>query len=155
MMTMRSLWRAAGRHALFLGTALALPVWAVGDLKGGPAVNQFNLHPPASAIAADQQWLHNFMLVICTVIFLAVFGVMFYSMFMHRKSRGAKSANFHESVGVEIAWTLVPFLIVTVMGLAATRTAHATGPRARAARTRDASALVAPPAARRVQNAGK
>ncbi len=95
---------------------------AVGNLAGGPAVNQINLHPPVTKIAGDIMGLHNFMLVICTVIFIAVFGVMFYSMIKHRKSVGAKSANFHESVGVEIAWTLVPFIIVTVMGLAATRT---------------------------------
>ncbi|MGZ5250163.1 MAG: cytochrome c oxidase subunit II, partial [Caldimonas sp.] len=118
---MRTLWRATGRLALTLGTALALPVWAVGDLAGGPAVNQINLHPPASAIAADQQWLHNFMLVICTVIFIAVFGVMFYSIVMHRRSKGARAANFHESTTVEIAWTIVPFVIVILMALPATR----------------------------------
>jgi cytochrome c oxidase subunit II len=121
MMTIRSLCRAFSRLALAFGMALALPAWAVGDLKGGPAVNQFNLHPPASAIAADQQWLHNFMLVICTVIFLAVFGVMFYSIFKHRRSKGARAANFHESTTVEIAWTIVPFVIVILMALPATR----------------------------------
>ena len=52
------------------------------------------------------------MLIICTVIFIAVFGVMFYSIWKHRKSVGHKSANFHESVKVEIAWTVIPFIIV-------------------------------------------
>ena len=61
-------------------------------------------------------------MVICTVIFIAVFGVMFYSILKHRKSVGHKAANFHESVGVEIAWTLVPFVIVIGMGALATRT---------------------------------
>jgi cytochrome c oxidase subunit II len=59
--------------------------------------------------------------VVCSVIFVAVFGVMFYSIFKHRKSKGAKPANFHESVGVEIAWTVVPFLIVIGMALPATK----------------------------------
>jgi cytochrome c oxidase subunit 2 len=121
MMTMRSLGNAASRLALMLGAALALPAYAVGDLAGGPAVNQYNLHPPASAIAEDQQWLHNFMLIICVVIFIAVFGVMFYSIVMHRKARGARAANFHESTTVEIAWTVVPFIIVILMALPATR----------------------------------
>ena len=94
---------------------------AVNDLPGGPAVNQINLHPPVTKIAADQMWLHNFMLWICTAIFVAVFGVMFYSIFKHRKSRGAKPANFHESVAVEIAWTIVPFIIVIAMALPATK----------------------------------
>jgi cytochrome c oxidase subunit II len=61
------------------------------------------------------------MLVICTVIFLGVFGVMFYSIFKHRKSKGAKSANFHESTTVEIVWTIVPFVIVIGMALPATK----------------------------------
>jgi cytochrome c oxidase subunit II len=58
---------------------------------------------------------------ICTAIFLGVFGVMFYSIFKHRKSKGAKSANFHESTTVEIVWTIVPFIIVIGMALPATK----------------------------------
>ena len=102
-----------------LATSAAL---AVGDLPGGPAVNQLDLHPPVTQIAADQRWLHYYIMIICVVIFLAVFGVMFYSIFKHRKSKGAKAANFHESVGVEIAWTVVPFFIVIAMALPATKT---------------------------------
>jgi cytochrome c oxidase subunit 2 len=94
----------------------------VGDLPGGPARNQIDLHPPVTRIAADVQGLHNFMLVVCAVIFVAVFGVMFYSIIKHRRSVGHRAAHFHESVGVEIAWTVVPFIIVVAMGMAATRT---------------------------------
>jgi cytochrome c oxidase subunit 2 len=72
-------------------------------------------------IAQEQSWLHWFMLIICTVIFLGVFGVMFYSIFKHRKSKGHKPANFHESTAVEIAWTVVPFIIVILMALPATK----------------------------------
>lgn len=122
MMTMRFLRHAARYVALAFATLLALPALAVNNLEGGPAVNQYNLHPPASAIAAEQQWLHNFMLVICLVIFVAVFGTMFYSIVMHRKSKGARAANFHESTTVEIAWTVVPFIIVILMALPATKT---------------------------------
>ncbi len=105
--------------ALFaFGTTAA---WAVNDLPGGPAVNQLNLHPPVTKIAEEQVWLHWFMLIICTVIFVAVFGVMFYSIWKHRKSLGHKPANFHESVKVEIAWTVVPFIIVILMALPATK----------------------------------
>ena len=87
MMTMRSPWRAAGRLTLALGAWLALPAFATGDLAGGPAVNQFNLDPPRSPIAVEQLWLHNFMLIICTAIFLIVFGAMFYSIVMPRDLR--------------------------------------------------------------------
>lgn len=93
----------------------------VNDLPGGPAVNQLNLHPAVTRIAAEQQWLHWMMLIICLVIFVGVFGVMFYSIFKHRKSKGAKPADFHESVTVEIAWTVIPFIIVIAMALPATK----------------------------------
>lgn len=113
--------RAWGRWAAAAMALAALPAFAVNDLKGGPGVNQINLHEPVTNIARDQMWLHNFMLIICLAIFIAVFGVMFYSIFKHRKSKGAVSANFHESVAVEIAWTVVPFLIVIGMALPATK----------------------------------
>ena len=94
---------------------------AVNDLPGGPAVNQLDLHPPVTKIAAEHQWLHYFMLVICAVIFVGVFGVMFYSIVRHRKSKGHRAANFHESTAVEIIWTVVPFIIVICMALPATK----------------------------------
>ncbi|RZJ25321.1 MAG: cytochrome c oxidase subunit II, partial [Haliea sp.] len=94
---------------------------AVNDLPGGPAVRQLNLHPAVTRIAGEQAWLHWFMLITCTVIFVAVFGVMFYSIWKHRKSTGHKPANFHESVTVEIIWTIIPFIIVILMALPATK----------------------------------
>jgi len=103
------------------GLTLGGTAHAVGDLPGGPAVNQLNLHPAVSKIAEAQQGLHWFMLIICLVIFVAVFGVMFYSIWKHRKSQGHKPATFTDSVKVEIAWTVVPFLIVIMMALPATK----------------------------------
>ena len=94
----------------------------VKDMPGGPRVNQLNLPDGVTQIAKDIAWLHWFMLIVCMVIFVAVFGVMFYSIWAHRKSRGAKAATFHEHLGVEVAWTVIPFIIVIAMALPATRT---------------------------------
>jgi cytochrome c oxidase subunit 2 len=69
----------------------------------------------------EQSWLHWFMLITCTVIFILVFSVMFYSIWKHRKSKGHKPANFHESVLVELVWTAIPFVIVILMALPATK----------------------------------
>jgi len=102
---------------LFAGAALA-----VGDVPGGPAVNEINLQPPATKIAEELYSLHTLMLILCTVIFVGVFAVMFYSIFAHRKSKGHKASNFHESTTVEIIWTIVPFIIVVLMALPATKT---------------------------------
>jgi cytochrome c oxidase subunit II len=103
-------WGAATLHAT-----------PVNDLPGGPAVKQLNLHPAASRIAEAQHGLHWFMLIICSVIFVLVFGVMFYSIWKHRKSKGHVPAKFHDSLKVEIAWTIVPFIIVILMALPATK----------------------------------
>lgn len=121
--TLMNLLRRIGAGSVVAALA-GMPVLAaaVNDLPGGPAVNQLNLHPPASQIAAQQEWLHWVMMIICLIIFLAVFGVMFYSILKHRKSVGHKAAHFHESISVEIAWTVVPFVIVIAMGAMATRT---------------------------------
>ncbi|MDI9334080.1 MAG: cytochrome c oxidase subunit II [Cytophagales bacterium] len=104
-----------------LSVFLSTGALAVNDLPGGPAVNQLNFHPPVTQLAIEQHWLHSFMLIACTIIFVLVFGVMFYSIWKHRKSVGHKAANFHESVTVEILWTIVPFVIVVIMGLLATK----------------------------------
>jgi cytochrome c oxidase subunit 2 len=109
--------------------ALAAGVWmsmashaaVVNDLPGGPAVNQLNFAPPATRIAEEQHWLHWFMLIICTVIFVVVFGVMFYSILKHRKSVGHKSQELAEPIWVELGWTIVPLLIVIGMALPATK----------------------------------
>jgi len=103
------------------GAAWAQGAWAVGDMPGGPGVNQLNLTRGVTRIAADQWWIHNLLLLVCLAIFVVVFGVMFYSVWAHRKSRGHKPADFHESTAVEIAWTVVPFLIVVGLAIPATR----------------------------------
>ena len=103
------------------GALVATTAFAVNDLAGGPGVNQLNLPIGVTKISQEQSWLHWYMMIICTVIFLAVFGVMFYSIWKHRKSVGHKPANFHESVTVEIIWTIVPFIIVILMALPATK----------------------------------
>ena len=125
-MTTKTLMSRAGDGLMALGAMAAITAaqlaHAAGNLAGGPATNQLDLHPPITKIATEVHNLHYFMLIVCTVIFLAVFGVMFYSIIKHRKSVGHQSANFHESVTVEIAWTIIPFVIVVVMGMLATKT---------------------------------
>ncbi|MDM7948552.1 cytochrome c oxidase subunit II [Hydrogenophaga sp.] len=115
-------WRSAG-----IALAATLGAWGtalaqkVNDLPGGPAVNQLNFAPAVTKIAEEQHWLHWFMMVICAVIFVVVFGVMFYSILKHRKSVGHKSQVLAEPIWVELGWTIVPLLIVIGMALPATK----------------------------------
>lgn len=121
MNTMKSISNKLASLLLTAGALIGTAAHAVNDLPGGPAVRQLNLAPPVTRIAEEQHFLHWMMLVICVVIFVAVFSVMFYSIWKHRKSVGYKPATFHESTTVEIIWTIVPFLIVIGMALPATK----------------------------------
>jgi cytochrome c oxidase subunit 2 len=83
---------------------------------------QLNLPSGVTDISQEVFGLHMLMFTICVVIAVLVFGAMFISMYLHRKSRGAKPANFHENVKVEIVWTVVPFIILIAMAVPAANT---------------------------------
>ncbi len=82
----------------------------------------FNLRPGVTAISEQVYGLHMTIFYICCVIGLVVFGVMFWAIFHHRKSKGAVAAQFHESTKVEIVWTIIPFIILIGMAIPATKT---------------------------------
>jgi cytochrome c oxidase subunit 2 len=65
--------------------------------------------------------LHMLILWVCVAIGVVVFGAMIYSMIYHRKSQGAVAAQFHESVTAELAWTIIPFVILIAMAIPATK----------------------------------
>lgn len=115
---------AARTAATALGAATLL--WAgaasaLGDAPGGPGVNQLNLPVGVTQISQRIHELHTWLLIVCLVIFVLVFGVMFYAIFKHRKSLGHKAETWHENTTVEIIWTIVPFVIVIMMALPATK----------------------------------
>ncbi|VVC76782.1 Cytochrome c oxidase subunit 2 [Aquicella siphonis] len=80
-----------------------------------------NLTQGVSPISRDVYQLHMTIFWICVAIGLVVFGVMFYSMIYHRKSRGAKPANFHSHTWLEITWTIIPVIILVLMAIPATK----------------------------------
>jgi len=106
------------------GQRLAVATFAA--LSGLPGValaaREWNLQAPVTEIARQQYELHTFIFWICVIIFVGVFGVMFYSLFKHRKSVGHQAAQFHENTAVEIVWTVIPFLILLLMAYPATKT---------------------------------
>lgn len=83
---------------------------------------QVNLPVGATDVGAQIYDLHMFVFWICVVVAIVVCSAMFYTVLMHRKSRGAVAAQFHESTALEIAWTVVPFLILLVLAFPATKT---------------------------------
>ncbi|RYF31101.1 MAG: cytochrome c oxidase subunit II, partial [Comamonadaceae bacterium] len=79
---MKSIWRNIHRPAnlmLAAGAVFSGAAQAVNDLAGGPSVRQLNMPVGVTKIAQEQHFLHTVMMILCTVIFIAVFAVMFYS----------------------------------------------------------------------------
>ena len=83
---------------------------------------QMNLSPGATAMTRQVWDLHTAMLVICALTAGGVVAVMAWSIVRHRKSRGARPADFHESIGIEIAWTVLPFLVLAAIAIPAAST---------------------------------
>ena len=107
----RITWAAGIAGALAAGEACATgPQW------------QWYFQEPVTEIGRKIIGLHDFIFWICVVIFIGVFGTMFYSLFKHRKSVGHQAAQFHENTMVEVVWTIIPFLILLFMAYPATRT---------------------------------
>jgi len=105
--------RATGRVLFFAGLFYA-PLVA--------AQWQVNLVEGATEISRSVYDLHMIIFYICVAIAVVVFGVMFWSIIWHRKSRGVKAAHFHESTWVEIVWTIVPVVILVSMAVPASTT---------------------------------
>ena len=96
---------------------------ALGTWSGGARADfTVNMTPGVTAISREVYDLHMLIFWICVAIGAVVFGVMFWSIYHHRKSRGAVPAQFHESMLVEVLWTLVPMLILVAMAVPATKT---------------------------------
>lgn len=105
------------------GAMLALALSPLGVSASEYAGSmRYNMTQGVTEISHAVYDLHQTIFWICVIIGLLVFGVMFYSIFAHRKSKGAKPATFHESHTIEMIWTAVPFVILIAMAWPATST---------------------------------
>ena len=102
-----------------LGWCAAAAMWLVA---GTALASRYNLPEPQSIIVREISDLHTLIMWIIVGIFVVVFGAMIYSIIKHRKAADHKVEQFHENVMVEIAWTIVPFLILIGMAYPATKT---------------------------------
>ncbi|BCL76685.1 hypothetical protein JHS3_24210 [Jeongeupia sp. HS-3] len=98
----------ASRTTAVLACASALRSATAAD-------SRISFQPPQTLIAQDISDLHTWIMIVIVVIFVAVFSVMFYAIFRHRKSLGHKALPFHENTTVEVLWTVIPALILAVM----------------------------------------
>lgn len=93
----------------FISPSVALANW------------QYNLPEGVTQVSHAVYGLHMTVFWVCVAIGFVVFGAMIYSILFHRKSRGHKAAQFHEHLWLEISWSIVPFLILVVLAIPATR----------------------------------
>ncbi|WP_323750025.1 cytochrome c oxidase subunit II [Marinobacter sp.] len=107
--------RVHAKRAIALVTGLLFPAVVMADWT-------MNMTPGVTGTSNQIFSLHMTILWICVAIGVVVFGVMFWSIFAHRKSQGHKAANFHENTVVEVLWTAIPFAILVAMAVPATAT---------------------------------
>jgi len=102
-------------RAAAIAAAASLSIPALADYH-------VDILPPVTPVSSEIYSLHWGILWVCVAIFIIVFGAMFWSIFKHRRSVGAKAAQFHENTTIEVIWTIVPFVILIAMAYPATRT---------------------------------
>ncbi|PMP09914.1 cytochrome c oxidase subunit II [Vibrio breoganii] len=120
---MRSFERVVDRlRAWFFSLCFGVLVSAPSTVSAENTESSFNMTQGVTEISGKVYHLHMLIFYICVAIAVVVFGVMFYSIIKHRKSKGAVAANFHESTKVEIIWTVIPILILIGMAIPATKT---------------------------------
>ena len=113
----KRLYKLAISPVLLLLSVLSSSVWAQEAPRW-----QVNMTPGVTDIGEKIYDLHMLVFWVCVAIGVVVFGLMLYSILVHRKSLGAKSSSFHESTKVEIAWTIVPFIILIAIAFPSTST---------------------------------
>ncbi len=100
----------------FLTSLLFLCVWPFAW-----ALPPMNMPKGVTPLSEEIYHLHMTIFYICCGIGVVVFGVLIYSLIYHRKSRGAQASAFHENLGVEILWAVIPFIILVIMAIPATK----------------------------------
>ncbi len=108
--SLRNIIRGAVPMVLLLWSTVASADWAL------------NLREGVTPVSHEVYDLHMIILWIVTIIGIGVFGIMAWSIFHHRKSKGAVPAQFYHSTFAEITWTIIPILILIVIAVPATKT---------------------------------
>lgn len=104
--------------SLFRKMALLIATGSVLLLTGCSGV-EFNMREGVTEISREVYDLHMTAVWVCVAIGIITFGVMFYSMVAHRRSKNPNPAKFSHSTTVEIIWTVIPFIILIALSVPA------------------------------------
>lgn len=103
---------------------MSITLWALTQASSTMAAVdnwQMNMYKGVTPLSQDMYDLHMIAMAICGIIGIVVFGIMFYSLIHHRKSKGYKPATFHDNTRLEILWSIIPFLILVGLAIPATK----------------------------------
>jgi len=78
---------------------------------------QMDLQEPAGIVATKATDLHNFLLIIITLICVFVLGLLIYVCIKFREKPGVKPSKTSHNTIIEIIWTVVPVLILVVIAV--------------------------------------
>ncbi|MEM9432511.1 MAG: cytochrome c oxidase subunit II [Pseudomonadota bacterium] len=111
MTAFAAFWAAMASSAAFAQTAIS-------DLEiiGKPVADGINFQPATTELMREIGWLDNFVLVIITIITLFVVGLLAWCAFRFNEKRNPEPATFTHNSPLEVAWTLVPVLILIFIG---------------------------------------
>ena len=98
------------------GSALAQDVLGELPVIGKPEARGVNFQPAATELARDQQWLDHFVLIIITVVTVVVCGLLLFAILRFNRRANPVPAKFTHNTPLEVAWTLVPVLILVAIG---------------------------------------
>jgi cytochrome c oxidase subunit II len=111
--TVRNVITAAGIASLMAGTALAQQAL---EIVGQPIDGKMGFQPAATEVARDQQWLDGMLLYIITAIVIFVTALLIYVMIRYNSKSNPKPATFTHNSPLEVAWTLIPIVILVFIG---------------------------------------
>ncbi|MGN7869848.1 cytochrome c oxidase subunit II [Paracoccus haematequi] len=111
----------AAASGLAAAGMVANAAWAqdvLGELPviGKPHARGVNFQPPVTELAHDQQWLDHFVLIIISVVTLVVCALLLFAILRFNSRANPVPAKFTHNTPLEIAWTLVPVLILVSIG---------------------------------------
>lgn len=100
-----------------LASVLALPVLAQDlPFRGEPTPGGMHFQDSATSLMAEVAWLDNMLLWIITPITIFVTGLLLWVVVFHNRRVNPKPATFTHNSPLEVAWTLVPVLILVFIG---------------------------------------
>jgi len=116
MMTVAKRLGLTASATLLAGMASAQTAIEDLEIVGAPTPGSTGFQPAATELARDLQWLDGWLLVMCVAISLFVTGLLAWVVLRFNAKTNPKAATFTHNSPLEVAWTIVPIVILVFIG---------------------------------------